>query len=62
MDLRPSWCVRRWPIATPRIYGTPGVGVAVSAAGEAAERRRTRRQASRSAFYFLYQANAGLTG
>ena len=44
------------------IYGTPGVGAAVSAAAEAAGRRGTRRQASRNAFYFLYQANAGLTG
>lgn len=44
------------------IYGTPGVGAVVSGAAEVAERGTTRRETSRNAFYFLYQADAGLDG
>jgi hypothetical protein len=42
------------------IYGTPGVGIAVSAAAETAERRAARQEASRNAFYFLYRAETEL--
>jgi hypothetical protein len=44
------------------IYGTPGVGAAVSVAAEASQRRSIRRQASSNAFYFLYGADTKLTG